>query len=247
MEKKVVLLTGASRGIGSGILDALLKMENYVVIATATSAKGLESIDRKIQDVGAEGMAIKWQADDRDGTDQMLDKIKEAYRTYPDILINNAGITRDNLMLRIKDEQWDDVIETNLTAVFRLSRKCIQSMLRKRWGRVINMSSVVGAIGNPGQSNYAAAKAGLIGMSKALAAEVANRNITVNCICPGYIETDMLDFLTEAQKEEMLEKIPMKRLGKISEIAGAVCYLLSEESAYMTGSCLHLNGGLVML
>lgn len=247
MEKKVVLLTGASRGIGSGILDALLKMENYVVIATATSAKGLESIDRKIQDAAAEGMAIKWQADDRDGTDQMLDKIKEAYRTYPDILINNAGITRDNLMLRIKDEQWDDVIETNLTAVFRLSRKCIQSMLRKRWGRVINMSSVVGAIGNPGQSNYAAAKAGLIGMSKALAAEVANRNITVNCICPGYIETDMLDFLTEAQKEEMLEKIPMKRLGKISEIAGAVCYLLSEESAYMTGSCLHLNGGLVML
>ena len=247
MEKKVVLLTGGSRGIGSGILTALLKKEDYIVVATATSVDGLKLIDQKIKDAGREGMAMQWRADDREGTNQLLDKIKENYQTYPDILINNAGITKDNLILRIKDEQWDDVIETNLTAVFRLSRKCIQSMLRKRWGRIVNMSSVVGVIGNPGQSNYAAAKAGLIGMSKALAAEVANRNITVNCICPGYIETDMLDFLTEEQKAQMLEKIPMKRLGKISEIAGAVCYLLSEESAYMTGSCLHLNGGLVML
>lgn len=247
MEKKVVLLTGGSRGIGFAILEALLQDENHLVIATATSSTGLGVIEQAIKDSGRQGQAMQWQAGDRCATDQLLETIKGTYQTYPDILINNAGITRDNLILRTKDAQWDEVIEANLTAAFRLSRKCIQSMARKRWGRIVNMSSVVAAIGNPGQSNYAAAKAGLIGMSKALAAEVANRHITVNCICPGYIETDMLDFLTDDQKAEMLSKIPMRRLGKVSEIAAAVRYLLSEESSYMTGSCLHLNGGLVML
>ena len=176
-----------------------------------------------------------------------MDTIKATYDRMPDILINNAGITRDNLLLRMKPAEWRDVLQANLTAIFHLSQACTKSMIRKRWGRIVNISSVVARIGNAGQANYAAAKAGVVGFSKSLAAEVASRNITVNCICPGFIETDMLNFLSDAQRQEVCKKIPMGRLGDVEEIAHAVSFLISNKSSYITGTCLDINGGLVML
>ena len=164
-----------------------------------------------------------------------------------DILVNNAGITRDNLMMRLKDEDWDQLIETNLTAYFHLARASLRGMMKRRWGRIVGISSVVGVTGNPGQSNYAAAKAGMIGMSKALAQEVASRNITVNCVAPGFIDTPMTEVLSDTQKEKLLEAIPAGRLGSGLDVAGAVVYLTSEEAAYMTGQTLHVNGGMAMI
>jgi len=178
---------------------------------------------------------------------EALPSAAEAALGSVDVLVNNAGVTRDNLFLRMKDEEWDEVLAIDLTAAFRLARGCLKGMMRRRYGRIIGISSVVGAIGNPGQGNYAAAKAGLIGMSKALAHEVASRNITVNCVAPGFIQSPMTDSLTEKQREGLLTRVPMARLGQGAEIAAAVVYLASAEAAYVTGHTLHINGGMAMI
>ena len=246
VEKKVILVTGASRGIGREICERLAKDQKYIVTGTATSAKGTKVIDKYLADSGNPGCGLQWNALN-DESKQLIEQIKEKYGQSPQILVNNAGITRDNLLLRMKKEEWDDVLQANLTACFELTQLCVKGMLKRKWGRIINISSVVAGIGNPGQANYAAAKAGMIGFTKSLAAEIASRNITVNSICPGFIETEMLDFLTDEQKKLVLEKIPMKRLGKAADIAHAVIYLIDEESSYITGTSLHVNGGLVML
>lgn len=244
---RIVLLTGASRGIGLGILQALSQNPAYQIVATATSDKGLAVIEDCLARGAASGKAMLWNALDDDGVATLLHQIKSAFQAMPDIVINNAGITRDNLSLRMKTSEWHAVIQANLTACFLLSQACSKSMIRQRWGRIVNMSSVVASIGNPGQANYAASKAGVIAMSKSIAAEIASRQVTVNCVCPGFIDTDMLDFLDDAQKSAVCEKIPMGRFGTVAEIAHAVQFLISEESGYITGSCLHVNGGLVML
>ena len=246
-EKKIILITGASRGIGSAILKELSLNKSSHVIGTATSAKGVEVINKQIRELNTNGSGLIWDALCENSQNNLLDTIKEKYGQLPDVLVNNAGIARDNLVLRMKPSEWEDVIQANLTAAFKLSQACVKAMIRKRWGRIINISSVVGRIGNAGQANYAAAKSGMIGFSKSLAAEIASRHITVNCICPGYIETDMMDFLTEDQKKQVIEKIPMRRLGRADEIAHAVKFLMSEKSGYITGTCLDINGGLVML
>ncbi|MEC8881804.1 MAG: beta-ketoacyl-ACP reductase [Pseudomonadota bacterium] len=246
VEKKVILVTGASRGIGREICSRLAKDENNVVIGTATSAKGIKEIDGYLADKSNAGCGLEWNALNNESS-QLIEQIKEKYGQSPHILVNNAGITRDNLLLRMKKEEWDDVIQANLTACFELTQLCVKGMLKRKWGRIVNISSVVAGIGNPGQANYAAAKAGMVGFTKSLAAEIASRNITVNSICPGFIETEMLDFLTDEQKNLVLEKIPMKRLGQAADIAHAVSYLIDEESGYITGTSLHINGGLVML
>ena len=246
VEKKVILVTGASRGIGRAICARLAKDEKNIVIGTATSAKGIEVIDSYLAEKCNTGCGLQWNAL-KSESKQLIEQIVERYGQSPHILINNAGITRDNLLLRMKKEEWDDVLQANLTACFELTQLCVKGMLKRKWGRIINISSVVAGIGNPGQANYAAAKAGMVGFTKSLAAEIASRNITVNCICPGFIETEMLDFLTDEQKKLVLEKIPMKRLGKATDIGHAVSYLIDEESSYITGTSLHINGGLVML
>lgn len=243
---KIILVTGATRGIGRSIAESLASNKSNIIIGTATSQKGSDIINGYLKEKENNGCALVWNALDGNHF-ELINAIKDKYQKMPDVLVNNAGITRDNLLLRMRQEQWDDVIQANLTACFQLTQLCVKGMLRKRWGRVVNISSVVAATGNPGQTNYAASKAGMIGLTKSLAYEVASRNITVNCICPGYIETEMLDFLTEEQKNEILERIPMKRLGRKEEIAHAVEYLIGEKSGYITGTCLHINGGLVML
>ncbi len=246
-EKKIILITGASRGIGNAILREASLTKSSHVIGTATSLKGVEIINKQIQDLKCDGSGLIWDALCENSHNNLLEAVKEKYGRLPDVLINNAGITRDNLVLRMKQSEWEDVIQANLTAAFKLSQACVKAMIRRRWGRIINISSIVGRIGNAGQANYAAAKSGMIGFSKSLAAEIASRHVTVNCICPGYIETDMMDFLTEDQKNQVIEKIPMRRLGRAEEIAHAVQFLMSEKSGYITGTCLDINGGLVML
>ena len=247
MTDRLILLTGASRGIGQAILKSLCEAKAGTVIATATGHSGIQAIEKTLQDHGVSGQALAWDALSDGSHEALLDTIKATYSQMPDILINNAGITRDNLLLRMKPSEWRDVLQANLTAIFHLSQACTKSMVRKRWGRIVNISSVVARIGNAGQANYAAAKAGVVGFSKSLAAEVASRNITVNCICPGFIETDMLNFLSDAQREEVCKKIPMGRMGDVEEIAHAVSFLISDKSSYITGTCLDINGGLVML
>lgn len=246
-EKKIVLVTGASRGIGKAILRDIALSQSSHVIGTATSSKGVDAINKQIKEVDGEGGGLEWNALCEESQDSLLETIKEKYGRLPDVLVNNAGITRDNLILRMKKNEWNDVIQANLTSAYKLSQACVKSMIRKRWGRIINISSIVGRIGNAGQANYAAAKSGLIGFSKSLAAEIASREVTVNCICPGYIETDMMDFLSPDQKQQVINKIPMRRLGRTDEIAHAVQFLMSEKSGYITGTCLDINGGLVML
>ena len=246
VEKKVILVTGASRGIGRAICTRLAKDEKNIVIGTATSSEGIKKIDSDLTENSNHGCGMLWNAL-KSESKQLIGQIVEKYGQEPHILINNAGITRDNLLLRMKKEEWNDVLQANLTACFELTQLCVKRMLKRKWGRIINISSVVAGIGNPGQANYTAAKAGRVGFTKSLAAEIASRNITVNCICPGFIETEMLDFLSDEQKKLVLEKIPMKRLGKAADIAHAVSYLIDEESGYITGTSLHINGGLVML
>ena len=247
MSEKLILLTGASRGIGQAILHSLCQNKAGIIIATATGETGQKAIQEIFDQHKTPGIALLWNALSQDSHIQLLETVKATFDRMPDVLINNAGITRDNLLLRMKPGEWNDVIQANLTAIFHLSQACTKGMIRKRWGRIINISSVVARIGNAGQANYAAAKAGVVGFSKSLAAEVASRNITVNCICPGFIETDMLNFMNEEQRKQVLQKIPMGRLGSASDIAHAVEFLMSEQSAYMTGTCLDINGGLVML
>jgi 3-oxoacyl-[acyl-carrier protein] reductase len=239
---KTALVTGATGGIGDAIVRALHR-QGAVVAASGTRA---EALDRLKAELGERIHGFPCRLDDRAGIDELV-KHAEAAMGSVDILVNNAGINRDMLAARMRDEDWQAVIEVDLTAPFRLARACLRGMMRKRWGRIIGISSVVGAVGNAGQVNYAAAKAGLIGMTKALAAEMAQRNITANCVAPGFIETPMLRAMTEAQREMALSRIPLGRLGTAAEVAAAVVFLASDEAAYITGHTLHVNGGIAML
>ena len=231
LEGKVSLVTGASRGIGHAIAAELVK-QGARVFGTATTEAGAKNIP---------GIGKVLDVRDDAACDALLKEIGDVA-----ILVNNAGITRDNLALRMKDEEWDEVMATNLRAVFRLSRAVMRGMMKARWGRIINITSVVGVSGNPGQANYAAAKAGVVGMSKSLAREIGSRNITVNCVAPGFIDTDMTRALSEEQRKALLEQIPLGRLGTPQDVAAAVAYLASPGGGYVTGAVLHVNGGMVM-
>jgi 3-oxoacyl-[acyl-carrier protein] reductase len=240
---KTALVTGASGGIGGEIARAL-HGQGASVVLSGTRAEALEQLNSEL---GSRAFVATCNLGDKESVEALVKAAEAAAATPIDILVNNAGITRDNLFMRMKDEEWDQVIAVNLTAAFRLSRAVLRGMMKKRWGRIISITSVVGETGNPGQGNYAAAKAGLVGMSKSLAAEVASRNITVNCVAPGFIATPMTDALTDAQKEAVFGKIPAGRMGTPAEIAAAVAYLASEEAAYVTGETLQINGGMAMI
>jgi len=241
---EIALVTGASRGIGQSIALALGK-QGATVVGTATSDKGAESISSYLAENGINGQGMTLNVTDADSVKQMLAGMTETFGA-PGILVNNAGITRDNLLMRMKEEEWDDIISTNLTSVYRMSKACLRAMTKARKGRIISISSVVGAAGNAGQANYAAAKAGLIGFSKSLAREVGVRGITVNTVAPGFIDTDMTRALPDAQREALLDDIPLNRLGQPEEIAAAVAFLASPGAAYITGETLHVNGGMYM-
>lgn len=239
---KTALITGASGGIGSAIAKNLSQQGAHVVLH-GTRAGRLEEL---ASEIGSKVSVVAANLSDRDAVGGLVAEAAKATGAI-DILVNNAGITRDNLFMRMKDEEWDDVLEVNLTSSMLLCRSAIRAMMKARWGRIISISSIVGVTGNPGQTNYAASKAGMIGFSKSLAAEVASRGITVNIVAPGFIETPMTDELTDEQKQKLLANVPAGRLGSSQEVAAAVSFLASEEAAYMTGSTLHVNGGMAML
>lgn len=241
-EGKVALVTGASRGIGRAIAETLASY-GARVIGTATSDKGAEDISIYL---GKSGIGLSLNVIDSVSVDATLEKIRAEFGEI-DILVNNAGITRDNLLMRMKDDEWQDIMETNLTSVFRLSKSVMRAMMKKRYGRIITIGSVVGTMGNAGQANYAAAKAGLIGFSKSLAREVASRGITVNVVAPGFIETDMTRALTEEQRAGILSQVPANRLGEVKEIANVVAFLASDQASYITGETIHVNGGMYMI
>lgn len=238
---KVVLVTGASRGIGREIAQLFAK-GGATVLGTATSEGGAAKISEYL---GENGRGLVLNVTDSDSISALFDVVKSDFGSI-DILVNNAGITRDNLMMRMKDDEWDDIITTNLSSVFRISKAVLRGMMKKRDGRIINIGSVVGSSGNPGQANYCAAKAGLIGFTKSLAKEVASRGITVNTVAPGFIATDMTEELNDEQKETILSQVPANRLGKPSEIANAVGFLASDMAGYINGETLHVNGGMYM-
>lgn len=242
MDKKNVLITGASRGIGKAIAVELVQ-RGYYVIGTATSLVGAEKISEYL---GTYGMGVVLNIRESDACDQLIERLSQE-NLVPEILINNAGVTADNLLLRMSDEEWLDVIETNLTGAFRMTRACLKNMFRTRWGRIVNIASVVGATGNPGQVNYTSTKAGLVGFSKSLAQEMASRGITVNVVAPGFIDTDMTAVLPDMVKDELLKRIPMKRLGKPEDIAKAVAFFVSDDASYITGQTIHVNGGMYMV
>jgi 3-oxoacyl-[acyl-carrier protein] reductase len=244
LENEIALVTGASRGIGKSIALALGK-QGATVVGTATSEKGAEAITAYLADAGIKGKGLVLNVTDSVSIDECL-KAMEGEFGMPNILVNNAGITRDNLLMRMKDEEWDDIINTNLSSIYRLSKAVLRSMMKARKGRIISITSVVGAMGNAGQTNYAAAKAGVMGFTKALAREAGARGITVNAVAPGFIDTDMTKVLPEEQKNALLTQIPMGRLGQPEEIAAAVAFLASPEAAYITGTTLHVNGGMYM-
>ena len=241
---EVVLVTGASRGIGKTIALAL-GAQGATVVGTATSDKGAEAISQYLSENAIKGQGMMLNVTQQESVDHLMTEMKEAFGA-PSILINNAGITRDNLLMRMKEDEWNDIINTNLTSVYRMSKACLRAMTKARKGRIISISSVVGASGNAGQTNYAAAKAGLIGFTKSLAREVGARGITVNAVAPGFIDTDMTKALPDAQKEALLSAIPLKRLGNPEEIASAVAFLASPGAAYISGETLHVNGGMYM-
>jgi len=240
---KVALVTGASGGIGGAIAKTLHR-QGATVVLSGTRQDALDAVKAEL---GSRAFTVIANLSDPASVDALPKAAEDAAGAPIDILVNNAGITKDNLFMRMKDEEWDAVIAVNLTAAFRLSRAVLRGMMKKRWGRIIQITSVVGETGNPGQGNYAAAKAGLVGMSKSLAAEVASRNITVNCIAPGFIQTAMTDVLTDAQKEMISARIPAGRMGAPGEIAAAVAFLSSDEAAYITGETLQINGGMAMI
>ena len=240
---KTALVTGASGGIGGAIAKAL-HGQGATVVLSGTRAEALEALKGEL---ASRAHIAACNLSDSTSVENLPKAAEAALGAPIDILVNNAGITRDNLFMRMKDEEWDQVIAVNLTAAFRLSRAVLRGMMKKRWGRIISITSVVGATGNPGQGNYAAAKAGLVGMTKSLAAEVASRNITVNAVAPGFIQTAMTDVLTDQQKEAIATRIPAGRMGTPAEIAAAVVYLSSEEAAYVTGETIHVNGGMAMI
>jgi 3-oxoacyl-[acyl-carrier protein] reductase len=241
LEGEVALVTGASRGIGASIAQALAAA-GATVVGTATSDGGAQGITDAL---GGSGRGIVLNIADEASVAAALKEVQAAEGT-PTILVNNAGITRDNILMRMKDEEWDDVISTNLSGVFRLCKACLRGMMKARKGRIINIASVIGIMGNPGQSNYAAAKAGIIGFSKSLAREIGSRNITVNVVAPGFIDTDMTRVLAEEQRNAMLQQVPLGRLGQGHDIANAVVFLASPAASYVTGETLHVNGGMLM-
>jgi len=244
LQGEIALVTGASRGIGQAIALEL-GAQGATVIGTATSAAGAAAIGDTLKENGVSGAGMVLNVTEQASVDALMAAIGEQFGA-PTVLVNNAGITRDNLLMRMKGEEWNDIIDTNLTSVFRLSKAVLRGMMKARKGRIISISSVVGAAGNAGQTNYAAAKAGLIGFTKSLAREVGARGITVNAVAPGFIDTDMTRALAEAQKEALIKDIPLGRLGQPEEIAAAVAFLASPKAGYITGDTLHVNGGLYM-
>ncbi|MCA3159699.1 MAG: 3-oxoacyl-ACP reductase FabG [Burkholderiales bacterium] len=244
LDQHIALVTGASRGIGRAIaLD--LAQHGATVIGTATTEAGAAGISAALADINAQGKGVVLNVNEPAACNALVESVVSEYGALH-VLVNNAGITRDTLAMRMKDEDWDAVLQTNLSAVFRLSRAVIKPMMKQRQGRIVNITSVVGASGNAGQANYAAAKAGVAGMSRALAREIGSRNITVNCVAPGFIETDMTDALDDKQKSALLGNIPLGRLGKPEDIAAAVTFLASPAAGYITGAVLHVNGGMFM-
>lgn len=244
LTEEIALVTGASRGIGQAIALALGR-QGAKVVGTATTEKGAAAIQTSFDEQGMQGLGLVLDVTDVDAIASLMQQVKETFGA-PSILVNNAGVTRDNLLMRMKDDEWDAVIETNLSSIFRLSKACLRGMMKARHGRVINIASVVAATGNPGQANYAAAKAGMIGFSKSLAREVGSRGITVNAIAPGFIDTDMTRNLAADQRESLIGQIPLGRLGEVDDIAAAVVFLASPQAAYITGETLHVNGGMHM-
>ena len=244
LQNQIAFVTGASRGIGHAIALEL-GSRGATVIGTATTDDGAQIISNYLKEAGVNGRGATLNVNNASHMESVLKAVHEEFGDIS-ILVNNAGITRDNLLLRMKDEEWDEVLETDLKSVFRLSRGVLRAMMRSRYDRIINISSVVGAAGNIGQSNYAAAKAGLFGFSKSLAREVGSRNITVNCIAPGFIATDMTRSLTEKQQEYLMQQIPLGRLGQPEDVASAVAFIASPAAGYITGATLHVNGGMFM-
>jgi 3-oxoacyl-[acyl-carrier protein] reductase len=241
---QVAIVTGASRGIGACILAALARA-NATVVGTSTSANGAEAVSKVLADLGAKGAGRVLDVRDSARCAELVDQAQQEFGPVS-ILVNNAGVTRDNLLARMKDEEWDDIQATNLRSVFVLSRAVLRGMMKARTGRIVNVTSVVGFTGNPGQTNYAAAKAGMVGFSKSLAREVGSRNITVNCVAPGFIETDMTRALAAEQVKKLVENVPLGRLGRPDDVAQAVLFLCSPAAAYITGATLHVNGGMHM-
>ena len=243
-QPKIVLVTGASRGIGAAIADEL-GAAGYVVVGTATSQSGADKISQRLAADKSVGAGMVLDVTQPESIEKLLKAVVEMFGA-PTILVNNAGITKDNILMRMKEDEWLDVVNTNLTAVFRLSKACVRPMTKARWGRIVNISSVVGSMGNGGQSNYSASKAGVEGFGRALAKELGSRSITVNTVAPGFIDTDMTRDLPEANKDALLSQIPLARLGLPSEIAAVVRFLVSDAAGYITGETIHVNGGMYM-
>ena len=242
---KVALVTGASRGIGASIAVELAK-NNMLVIGTATSDKGVGAIEENFKLNNQNGIGLVLDVNDNKSIESLINHVEESYGNIS-ILVNNAGITKDTLLMKMKDEDWDEVMNTNLKSVFKLSQSVIRKMMKNRYGRIINISSVVGHSGNAGQTNYTAAKAGMSGFTKSLAQEVGTRGITVNCVAPGFIDTEMTRSLPEEYKNQLISKIPLGKLGSPNDIAHAVAFLASENASYITGETLHINGGMLMI
>lgn len=243
-EARVALVTGASRGIGKAIAEGLLSA-GYIVAGTATTEGGADNISSYIAAAGGQGKGYVMNVTDAESVNGCIKQVGEDLGA-PTVVVNNAGITKDNIMLRMKEEEWDDVINTNLSSLYRVTKACLRGMTKAKWGRIINVGSVVGAMGNVGQANYAAAKAGLEGFTRAVAREIGSRNITVNAVAPGFIDTDMTKELPEEHKALLLTQVPVGRLGKPEEIAAVVCFLASDGAAYVTGSVIPVNGGMYM-
>jgi 3-oxoacyl-[acyl-carrier protein] reductase len=245
LEGRIAIVTGASRGIGAAIADALAAA-GAAVAGTATSQEGAAAIGERLAAISGDSCGLVLDVNDAEGAADLVSGVTDRLGT-PTILVNNAGITRDQILMRMKEAEWDAVLETNLRSVFRLSKACLRGMMKARGGRIINIASVVGSMGNAGQTNYAAAKAGMMGFSRSLAREIGSRNITVNVVAPGFIDTDMTRALNDDQRAELLRDIPLQRLGEPEDIAAAVLFLASPQGGYITGQTLHVNGGMFMI
>jgi 3-oxoacyl-[acyl-carrier protein] reductase len=245
LDEQIALVTGASRGIGQAIARTLGK-QGAKLVGTATTDKGAAAIQADFDAQGITGLGLALNVTDADSIAATMTAIKDRFGGSPTILVNNAGITRDNLLMRMKEEEWEDVINTNLTSVFRLSKAVLRGMMKAKGGRIINIASVVGSTGNPGQANYSAAKAGILGFTKSLAREVGSRGITVNAVAPGFIDTDMTRALPDEQRKMLIGQVPLARLGDVEDIAAAVAFLASSQAGYITGETLHVNGGMFM-
>nr|WP_207189810.1 3-oxoacyl-ACP reductase FabG [Halorhodospira halophila] len=244
MQGQIALVTGASRGIGQAVLESLGRA-GATVIGTATSEQGAEGIRQRLSEAGLMGTGMALDVTDSEQIAEVLGAIGRDFGA-PTILVNNAGITRDNLLMRMKDDEWDQIMDTNLSSVYRMSKACLRGMMKARGGRIINIGSVVGAMGNAGQANYSAAKAGIMGLTKSMARELGARNITVNTVAPGFIETDMTAAMSEEQRAALIGNVPLERLGSPEDIAAAVTFLASPSAGYITGETLHVNGGMHM-